>query len=172
MSRQPLIPSPGDRGLFVRFVLRFQHSVRVSSLCSATSGLDNRRDGAAFSCSFRDGFIPSWSKEGKIAPINAMSAIAAHKPMFRTVMRNRCYLLPADGFYEWLKKGKALQPLHFHLRSGEPFGFAGIWETWHNSKDNDLTVEATALLTAAPNELVEPVHNRMPVILQSRYNDE
>src|SRR6516165_5429258 len=90
------------------------------------------------------GFVPSWSRDGKIAPINAMSEVAADKPMFRTAFRKRRCLVPADGFYEWLKKGKSKQPLHFHLRSGEPFAFAGIWETWHNPLDNDLPVETAA----------------------------
>src|SRR5262249_15502619 len=76
------------------------------------------------------GLVPYWSKDGKIAPINAMSETASDKPMFGAAFRKRQCLIPADGFYEWQKAGTAKRPLHFHLRSGEPFAFAGIWEAW------------------------------------------
>ena len=61
------------------------------------------------------GFVPSWTKDSKIAPINAMSETAADKPMFRDAFRKRRCLVVADGFYEWLKEGRQKQPLHFHL---------------------------------------------------------
>jgi putative SOS response-associated peptidase YedK len=111
----------------------------------------------------RWGFIPSWSKDGKIAPINAMSETVGEKPMFRSAFKKRRCLLTATGFYEWKKVGARKQPVHFRLRSGHPFAFAGIWETWH-AADGEV-VETCALLTTEPNELVKPVHNRMPVIL-------
>jgi putative SOS response-associated peptidase YedK len=111
----------------------------------------------------RWGFIPSWSKDGKIAPINAMSETVGEKPMFRSAFKKRRCLLAATGFYEWKKVGSKKQPVHFRLRSRHPFGFAGIWETWHTSEGEE--VETCALLTTEPNELVKPVHNRMPVIL-------
>jgi putative SOS response-associated peptidase YedK len=109
------------------------------------------------------GFIPAWSKDGKIAPINAMSETVSDKPMFRTAFRKRRCLLPADGFYEWQRKGSKKQPLHFRLRGGEPFGLAGVWEAWHDPEGE--VVETVAILTTDPNELVKPIHTRMPVIL-------
>jgi putative SOS response-associated peptidase YedK len=114
-------------------------------------------------------FTPSWSKHGKIAPINAMSETAAEKPMFRSAIKIRRCLLPADGFYEWVKKGKAKQPHHFHLKSGEPFGLAGIWEAW--GKDDDR-IETVAILTTEANDLVRQAHTRMPVIVQPNDYDE
>jgi putative SOS response-associated peptidase YedK len=117
------------------------------------------------------GLVPSWSKDGKLAPINAMSETAATKPMFRSAMKRRRCLLPADGFYEWLRTGKAKQPFHFHVRDGKLFGLAGIWETWHKPSDGEV-VETVAILTTEANELVRPAHNRMPVILQPQYYDE
>jgi putative SOS response-associated peptidase YedK len=116
------------------------------------------------------GFVPSWSKDGKIAPINAMSETVGEKPMFRSAFRKRRCLLPASGFYEWMKSGKAKQPFHFTVRGGHPIGLAGIWETWH--KPDGEIVETVAILTTEANELVQPAHNRMPVILQPRYYDE
>src|SRR5579883_496480 len=88
-------------------------------------------DGERHLAALRWGFVPSWSKDGKIAPINAMSESVGDKPMFRSAIRKRRCLVPADGFYEWMKSGARKQPFHFRLRSGEPFGMAGIWETWH-----------------------------------------
>jgi putative SOS response-associated peptidase YedK len=110
------------------------------------------------------GFVPSWSKDGKIAPINAMSETVAEKPMFRAAFKKRRCLLPATGFYEWVRSGKKKQPYHFRLRSGGPAGLAGIWETWHDPEDGEI-VETVAILTTEANEVVRPAHNRMPVIL-------
>jgi putative SOS response-associated peptidase YedK len=95
-------------------------------------------------------FIPSWSKDGKIAPINAMSETAAEKPMFRSAMKKRRCLVVADGFYEWRKAGKAKQPIHFRLKSREPFGFAGIWETWNHDDKAIETTEGDRYVTAPP----------------------
>lgn len=89
-------------------------------------------------------FIQSWSKAGKIATINALCETAADKPMFQTAMRKRPCLLPADGFFEWAKQGKTKQPVHFRLRSGDPFAFAGIWDTWRHG---DEAIETAALPT-------------------------
>jgi putative SOS response-associated peptidase YedK len=114
------------------------------------------------------GFVPSWSKDGKIAPINAMSETVTEKPMFRGALKKRRCLIAADGFYEWQKTGKHKQPLHFHLRTRGPFGFAGIWETWRGPAEGEV-LESVAILTTEANELVKPAHNRMPVILKPEY---
>jgi putative SOS response-associated peptidase YedK len=118
----------------------------------------------------RWGFVPSWSKDGKIAPINAMSATVGDKPMFCSAFRKRRCLVPADGFYEWMKSGAKKQPFHFRLRSGDPFSMAGIWETWH-APDGEI-VEGVAVLTTDANELVRGAHDRMPVILKPGYYEE
>jgi putative SOS response-associated peptidase YedK len=118
------------------------------------------------------GFVPSWSRDGKIAPTCAVGETIAAKPMFRNAFKQRRCLLIADGFYEWRVEGKKKLPVHFRLRSGEPFAFAGVWEAWHDPID-DQTIETTAIITTTPNEVVKPVHpTRMPVILRSEYYDE
>jgi putative SOS response-associated peptidase YedK len=111
------------------------------------------------------GFTPSWSKDGKLHPVNVMSETAPTKPMFRSAFKKRRCLLAADGFYEWRKVGKAKHPVYYTIKGGKQFGFAGLWETWQGE-------DTTALLTTTPNELVKEVHNRMPVILQPKYYDE
>jgi putative SOS response-associated peptidase YedK len=111
----------------------------------------------------RWGFIASWSKDGKLAPINAMSETAADKPMFRSAFRKRRSLIPASGFYEWKAvAARKKQPYAIRLADDKPFAFAGLWEKWAGP---DGDVESCCILTTAPNELVGSIHNRMPAIL-------
>jgi putative SOS response-associated peptidase YedK len=109
------------------------------------------------------GLVPSWSKDQAVGfkSINARSETAADKPTFRAAFKKRHCLVPASGFYEWKKEGKKKLPLLFKPRSGL-FGFAGLWETWH---DGALKMETFTILTTDANELVRNVHDRMPVIL-------
>ena len=126
----------------------------------------------------RWGLIPSWAKDHAIGNklINARSETAAEKPSFRSAFRNRRCLIPADGFYEWQRRGGARQPWLFGLRDGEPMVFAGLWERWTVPEGAALTgslaerspgdaVETSTILTTAANDTVSPVHGRMPVIL-------
>jgi putative SOS response-associated peptidase YedK len=113
------------------------------------------------------GLIPSWAKDPSIGSrmINARSETLAEKPAFRAAFRRRRCLIPASGFYEWQQAPgrKAKIPYYIRLKSGQPFAFAGLWEIW-NAPDGS-TVLSCAILTTAPNELMSPLHNRMPVIL-------
>ncbi len=115
----------------------------------------------------RWGLVPSWAKDIKIGNrmINAVSETAASKPAFRSAFRRRRCLVLANGFYEWRKEGKQRIPLYFYQISGEPMALAGLWETW-KSPDDEWICSCTILTTAA-NSFIEPVHNRMPVILST-----
>jgi putative SOS response-associated peptidase YedK len=110
------------------------------------------------------GLIPFWAKDPEIGArlINARSETVAEKPAFREAFRRRRCLVVADGFYEWMKQDGLKQPFHIRLRDGQPFAFAGLWERWRGPEG---TVESCTLLTTEPNELMRPIHNRMPVIL-------
>jgi putative SOS response-associated peptidase YedK len=114
---------------------------------------------------FAWGLIPSWAKDLSIGQklINARSETAAEKPAFRTALRRRRCLLPASGFYEWEKRGAAKQPYFIRMAGGGLCAFAGLWEVW-NGPDGE-TLESCTILTTGPNELLAPIHNRMPVIL-------
>jgi putative SOS response-associated peptidase YedK len=109
--------------------------------------------------------VPSWAKDVKIGNrmINAVSETAATKPAFRSAFRRRRCLVLADGFFEWRKEGKKRVPLYFTQRSGEPMSFAGLWENWKSPEDE--WIRSCTILTTAANSFIEPVHNRMPVIL-------
>jgi putative SOS response-associated peptidase YedK len=113
----------------------------------------------------RWGLIPSWSKDSSSAAkmINARSETAATLPAFRDAMKSRRCLVPADGFYEWQKKGENKQPYCFEIGDGNLFAFAGIWDRW--KKPTGETLETCSILTTTANALTSSVHDRMPVIL-------
>lgn len=114
----------------------------------------------------RWGLIPSWAKDIKIGArlINARAETVTEKPAFRTAFKRKRCLVIADGFYEWQKVGKQKQPYYFQMKDGSPFAFAGLWDSWQPPEGE--TIISCTLLTTAANEVLQPVHDRMPVILQ------
>jgi putative SOS response-associated peptidase YedK len=132
-----------------------------------------RLDGADRRLSLvRWGLVPRWAKDTSRAAglINARSETVEEKPTFRDAFRKRRCLIPADGFYEWKATAKGKQPFYFQQADGQPFAFAGLWERWHPPEGEPL--ETCTILTTTANELVAPLHERMPVIVQpSNYAD-
>jgi putative SOS response-associated peptidase YedK len=114
---------------------------------------------------FHWGLIPRWAKDPKIGSrmINARSETAAEKPSFRAAMKYRRCLVPADGFYEWQKINGRKQPVRIQMTDGRPFAIAGLWEHWLGPDGSEI--ESCTLLTTEPNQLLRPIHNRMPVLL-------
>lgn len=113
---------------------------------------------------FRWGLIPSWADDPSIGNrmINARAETVAIKPAFRNAFKKGRCLILADGFYEWKKTGKNKQPFFVRLKDDEPFAFAGLSEHWHRG---DQSIDSCAIITTEPNELMEGIHDRMPVIL-------
>ncbi len=113
----------------------------------------------------RWGLIPSWAKDASIGNrmINARGETVAQKPSFRNALQRRRCLVLADGFYEWQKVGKGKRPMRIVLKSGEPFAFAGLWESWRDSQGE--TIRSCTIVTTEANDLLRPIHERMPVIL-------
>jgi putative SOS response-associated peptidase YedK len=113
----------------------------------------------------RWGLIPSWAKDPSVGAtmINARSETASTKPAFRDALRSRRCLIPADGFYEWVRTGKVRQPYCFEVNEGKLFAFAGIWDRWKDASDK--TIETCSILTTTANAVTAAVHDRMPVIL-------
>jgi len=114
------------------------------------------------------GLIPSWSDK-PAGIINARAESVDDKASFKESFHRRRCLIPADGFYEWEKLGKAVQPHFFQFESGEPFCFAGLWDEW---RSEGVRITSCAIITTAANELLSTIHNRMPVILQREAYDE
>lgn len=113
------------------------------------------------------GLIPSWSKT-PTGFINARAETLEAKPSFKEAfMRRRC-LIPADGFYEWAKLGKAKQPHYFQMKDAASFFFAGIWDEW---RQNGTSITTCAIITTTPNTLLASIHDRMPVILPNEAID-
>ena len=111
------------------------------------------------------GLIPSWAKDPSVAAsmINARAETAHEKPAFRDALRSRRCLIPADGFYEWLRTQKAKQPYCFEVNGGDLFAFAGLWDGWKDPNGN--WIGTCSILTTTPNAVTSAVHDRMPVIL-------
>jgi putative SOS response-associated peptidase YedK len=111
------------------------------------------------------GLVPSWAKDPAIGNklINARAETVAEKPSFREAFVCRRCLIPVDGFFEWSRRGDRKRPFYFHMRDGEPFAIAGLWERWEGESG---PLETCTLLTTEANELLAPHHDRMPVILR------
>jgi putative SOS response-associated peptidase YedK len=123
------------------------------------------REGENHLVTFRWGLVPSWAKDPSIGRkmINARAETLAERPSFREAFQRRRCLIPADGFYEWTGEKGHRTAVRFRLRSGEPFGFAGLYETWRPEAGEPLST--CTIVTTASNALVVPVHDRLPVIL-------
>ena len=118
----------------------------------------------------RWGLIPSWAKTLSGPPmINARSETAATMPAFRDPMKSRRCLVPADGFYEWQRKGTVKQPFCFEVTDGELFAFAGLWDRWKDPSGQ--WIKSCSILTTTPNAVTSAVHDRMPVILEPDSHD-
>ncbi|MEA5573322.1 SOS response-associated peptidase [Calothrix sp. UHCC 0171] len=114
----------------------------------------------------RWGLIPPWAKDKSMGAklINARSETVAEKPSFRAAFKRRRCLLVTDGFYEWQRQDGKQQPFYFRLQNQQLFAFAGLWEQWQSPEGEQI--KSCTILTAIANEMIQPIHERMPVILQ------
>ena len=119
----------------------------------------------------RWGLIPSWSKDPNVGNKLGLARgeTVAEKPAFRKAYRSRRCLVLADGYYEWKREGNVKVPYYIHLKGNQPFAFAGLWEHWEISPNN--LIKSCAIITTTSNTLMEPIHPRMPVILERKYYD-
>jgi putative SOS response-associated peptidase YedK len=119
----------------------------------------------------RWGFVPSWVKDPKAFAllINARVEGIADKASYRAAMLRRRCLVPADGFYEWKKDGKTRQPYFVRARSGAPFAFAGVWETWADKDGGEI--DTAAIVTCTANRALAAIHDRMPVVIPPQHHE-
>ena len=115
----------------------------------------------------RWGHIPAWDKEEKVGyrTINARAETVAERPSFRKAFRSQRCLIPASGFYEWQQTPRGKQPYWISVKGDALFAFAGLWDAWHDPRSG-AELHTYTILTCAPNALIAPIHNRMPVILE------
>ena len=132
---------------------------------------DGLNDGARKLVSMRWGLVPYWATDPTIGSslINARAETLITKAAFKNAFAKRRCLVIADGFYEWAKRAGAKTPMLFHLKSDRSFGFAGLYETWRSPLGEALTT--CTIITTEPNDLVRPIHDRMPVILPKEVED-
>jgi putative SOS response-associated peptidase YedK len=112
----------------------------------------------------RWGLIPHWAKEAKTgySMINARAETMADKPAYRAAFKKRRCLIPTDGFYEWHAGGSRKQPYFIHRSDRRPFALGGIWEHWE--KEGEI-IESCAIIVTTANQVLAPIHDRMPVII-------
>jgi putative SOS response-associated peptidase YedK len=122
-----------------------------------------------FSC--RWGFIPAWAKDPSIGNklINARSETVSTKPAFRHAFKTHRCLVVANGFYEWENRGGKKFPVYIRLKSKEPFAFAGLFNVWESSEGD--TICTCVIITTQANDLIQSIHERMPVILPKDKED-
>ncbi|MGI6750124.1 MAG: SOS response-associated peptidase [Atribacter sp.] len=120
--------------------------------------------------SMKWGLVPSWAKDPSIGDrmINARSETIQEKPSFRNAFQRRRALIPASGFFEWKREGTTKNPYFIGMKEMKTFAFAGLWERWVH--DNNF-LETFTILTTEANELVRPIHDRMPVIMPESVYD-
>lgn len=119
----------------------------------------------------RWGLVPSWAKDPAVGDrmIIARAETVAEKPSFRSAFRRRRCLVPADGFFEWKQAEGRKQPHYIRFRDCRPFSIASLWERWEGPDGSVL--ESCGLITTAANDVVSPIHDRMPVILAPKDYD-
>ncbi|RDV11119.1 SOS response-associated peptidase [Pontibacter diazotrophicus] len=115
---------------------------------------------------FSWGLQPFWAKDVKSVKrsINARAETLAEKPSFRNLLKSKRCLVPADGFFEWQVTPQGKVPHRIQLRSEEMFSFAGLWDEWLDKGTGEV-LHTYAIITTEANNLVKPIHDRMPVIL-------
>ncbi|WP_419621833.1 SOS response-associated peptidase, partial [Thiolapillus sp.] len=124
-------------------------------------------DGGRKGVNLQWGLLPSWCKDRRIAShmINARRETLAKKPAFRSAFRKRRCLIPATGFYEWQQTPAGKQPHHIHRPDNSLFAFAGLWEHWERETES---IYSCTIVTTAANPLMQPVHQRMSVIIAAQ----
>jgi putative SOS response-associated peptidase YedK len=120
----------------------------------------------------RWGLVPFWAKDPSIGNrlINARGETVAQKPAFRAAFRKRRCLVPADGFFEWQKTESGKQPWFIHAAGGVTLALAGLWELW-DPPDGGTPLASCSIITTRANEFMRPLHDRMPVVLDSGGQD-
>ena len=117
----------------------------------------------------RWGLVPHWARDMSIGARlnNARGETVAAKPSFRDAFKHRRCLVPSSGFYEWKTEDRIKQPYYISLKSGEPMALAGLWESWKAPDGNIL--RTVCIVTTGANTLMEPIHERMPVIIGAEH---
>lgn len=159
-----------DRGPLPEWQPRYNIAPTQSVLCVVQPAVGESRQLTLF----RWGLVPSWADDPKIGNrmINARSETAAEKPAFRAAWKTRRCLIPADGYYEWLKTPEGKQPYEINASDGRLLPLAGLWERNEKADPNGRPLETCTILTTAANRFAAQIHDRMPVIIRDEFIDQ
>lgn len=164
---------PELKSAFKGYTLPDKHAPRYN-IAPTQPVLAIPNDGRKTADFFVWGLIPSWAKDPAMGQrlINARGETLAEKPSFRGGYKYKRCLILADGFYEWKSQpGTKTKIPHFiHLKTGKPFAFAGLWDEWHSPDGS--SIRSCTIITTLPNKLMATIHDRMPVILESKDYDD
>jgi len=124
-----------------------------------------QREGENFLEKMRWGLIPSWAKDPKIGSrmINARSETLGEKPSFKHPLKGQRCLVIADGFFEWTETDHGKAPMFIRLKSRRPLGLAGLYDVWVSPQEE--MIASCTIVTTRANDFMQPIHNRMPLIL-------
>lgn len=152
--------------------LQAQPRYNIAPTQDVVTIMRDKEDEAPHLTLLRWGLIPSWSKDESVGSrmINARAETLAEKPSFKRLLQGKRCLIVADGFYEWKKEAGGKTPMYFTLPDHEPFAFAGLWDAWKSPDGRQL--RTCTIITTQPNDVVAPVHNRMPAILAANARNE
>lgn len=169
-GRFTLTVDPADlQDVFENFTFPSMHAPRFN-IAPSQPILAIPNDDKAIADFFIWGLIPMWAKDPAIGNrlINARGETLSEKPSFRGSYRHKRCLILADGFYEWksLAGKKTKTPYYIHMRDRKPFALAGLWDHWESPDGS--SIRSCTIITTAPNELMQSIHDRMPVILHPR----
>jgi putative SOS response-associated peptidase YedK len=133
---------------------------------TATAAVIVQKEDRRAVAAYRWGLVPHWAQDPRIGvrQINARAETVATTPAFRDAFRKRRCLVPVDAFYEWQRDGKARQPFAIRPTSGRPLALAGLWSGWRDP-DTEQILRTFAIVTAGPNDVMRPIHDRMPVVV-------
>jgi putative SOS response-associated peptidase YedK len=167
-GRFTLTVDPADvKDLYLKASFPDQFAARYN-IAPSQAVLAIPNDGKNAADFFLWGLIPSWAKDASIGSrmINARGETLAEKPSYRGAYKYKRCLIPADGFYEWKSEPgtKTKAPYFIHMKGGKPFAFAGLWDEWRSA--DGAAIRTCTIITTAPNPLMAPIHDRMPVILR------
>jgi putative SOS response-associated peptidase YedK len=117
------------------------------------------------------GLVPHWSKEPRVkySTINARAETVASSSVYRDPFKTKRCLVPANGFFEWKQTATGKIPYFIHLKHEKMFAFAGVYDIWKDAEGKEF--KSFAIITTTPNSLMQPIHNRMPVILTKEHEE-
>ena len=114
------------------------------------------------------GFVPSWAEDPRVGSrmINARAETIERSPAFRDSFARKRTLIPVDGFYEWRRSADGRRvPYYITSTDGSPLAFAGLWSSWRPAGQDGPPLRTCAIVTTTPNQVMAPIHNRMPVVI-------